>query len=153
MNKLLRRLLAVVVNVVINIFGHGHKHCPGRFGYAVGQPKTKTKKGHMPLSLKITNEQKINVTITPVTAAGKPAKLDGTPTWEVISGSSTLVVAADGLSADLVSADDPGDTQILVKADADLGQGVVEVSDTIALTVEGALATSLGLAAGQPVPK
>jgi len=107
----------------------------------------------MPLELKITNEQKIKVTLTPKTDTGKPAPLDGVPTWEVVSGNSTVVVAADGLSADLVSADDPGDTQFLVSADADLGDGVETISDTIKLTVAGALAKNLGLTAGQPEPK
>lgn len=107
----------------------------------------------MPLELKITNEQKIKVTLTPKTDTGKPAKLDGVPTWEVVSGISTVVVAADGLSADLVSADDPGDTQFLVKADADIGEGVEEISDIISLSVVGATAKNLGLTAGQPEPK
>jgi len=107
----------------------------------------------MPLDLTVTNEQKIQVTLTPVTETGKPATLDGAPTWSVISGNSTLDVAADGLSAFLVSADDPGDSDFLVKADADLGSGVVEVSDTIRLHVAGAQAKSLGLAAGPAVPK
>lgn len=107
----------------------------------------------MPLELKITNEQKIKVTLTPKTDTGKPAVLDGVPTWEVVSGNSTVVVAADGLSADLVSADDPGDTQFLVKADADIGEGVEEISDIISLSVVGATAKNLGLTAGQPEPK
>lgn len=107
----------------------------------------------MPLELKITNEQKIKVTLTPKTDTGKPAVLDGVPTWEVVSGNSTVVAAADGLSADLVSADDPGDTQFLVKADADIGEGVEEISDIISLNVVGATAKNLGLTAGQPEPK
>lgn len=105
------------------------------------------------LELSVTSEQKISVSLTPVTATGKPAKLDGTPTWEVLSGSATVVAAADGLSAELVSSDDPGDTDFVVKADADLGSGVVEISDVIRLTVLGANASSLGLTAGVPTPK
>lgn len=105
------------------------------------------------LELSITNEQKIPVTLTPKTATGRAATVDGPPTWTVITGKSTINVAADGLSAELVSADDPGDTEILVKADADLGAGVVEISDVIRLSVVGALAANLGLSAGQPVAK
>lgn len=101
----------------------------------------------------ITNEQKVNVTLNPVTATGKPAKLDGAPVWSVISGDSTVVPAPDGLSADLVSSDTPGDTTFLVDADADLGSGVVDVQDTITLHVEGALAANLGLTIGEAVPK
>lgn len=105
------------------------------------------------LSLKITNEQQIPVTLTPKTDTGKPAKLDGVPTWEVISGSSTVTVSEDGLTAVLASSDDPGDTEFLVKADADLGEGVEELSDVIKLTVAGATAKNLGLTAGAPEAK
>jgi hypothetical protein len=121
------------------------------FGFIIGQPKTKGK--NMPLELKITNEQQIAVTLTPRTDTGKPAALDGSPAWTIISGNSRLVVADGGLSATLVSADDPGDTEILVRADADLGDGVEEISDVIKLSVVGAAAKNLGLAAGTPEPK
>lgn len=105
------------------------------------------------LEIKITNEQQVKVTLNPVTATGKPAKVDGVPTWEVITGNSTVTPADDGMSADLISADDPGDTDFLVKADADLGEGVVEISDVIRLSVAGAQAANLGLTAGEPTPK
>lgn len=109
-------------------------------------------KGRM-FEIKLTNEQKIRVALTPKTATGKPAVLDGKPVWEVLSGGSTVEVAEDGLSAYLVSSDTPGDTQVLVKADADLGEGVEEISDVIKLTVEGAKAASLGLTIGEPEAK
>lgn len=107
----------------------------------------------MPLEIKITNEQMVDVTITPRTDTGKPAKLDGSPAWTVISGNSQVVVAEDGLSANLISSDEPGDTIVSVKADADLGEGVEEIADTITLSVIGATAKNLGLAAGTPVAK
>lgn len=131
--------------------------CPTRrvfFGWKVGLAQLKSKHtSSMPLELSITNEQKISVTLAPKTSTGKVAPLDGKPTWEVVSGNSTVTPSEDGLSASLVSSDDPGDTQILVKADADIGEGVVEISDTIKLTVVGALAANLGLVAGAPEPK
>ncbi len=103
--------------------------------------------------IKLTNEQKVNVTITPRTDTGKPAKLDGSPTWTVISGNSQVAVSDDGLSADLISSDEPGETQISVKADADLGEGIEELAEVIILTVIGATAKNLGLSAGTPVAK
>lgn len=105
------------------------------------------------IEIKITNEQKVKVSLTPVTDTGKPAKLDGKPTWEVVSGFSTIAVDPDGMSADLVSEDNPGTTVFAVAADADLGEGVEEVADTITLTVEGARARNLGLTAAAPVAK
>lgn len=136
--------------LIVNIFEKGrHKHVDWKFCF--GLPKTKEK--NMPVQISITNEQKIKATLTPVTDTGKPAKLDGKPSWEVVSGNSTVVVAEDGLSADLVSADDPGDSEILVKADADLGEGVNEISDVIKLTVLGATAKNLGITLGTAEPK
>jgi hypothetical protein len=107
----------------------------------------------MALELNITNEQKQRVTITPLSAAGKPALIDGIPTWTVSAGDSTVDVAADGLSAFLVSSENPGDTVVLVQADADLGAGIETIADTINLHVAGARAANLGLASEAPVAK
>lgn len=105
------------------------------------------------LELTITNEQKVRVSLTPVTSTGKPAAVDGKPSWTVTSGDSTVVVSEDGLSAELVSSDTPGETMIVVEADADIGAGVETITDAVKLTVEGAKAVSLGLSAGTPEPK
>lgn len=123
------------------------------FGFIVGLPTNKEKDPTMPLELKITNEQQVKVTLSPKTDTGKAASLDGKPAWTVITGNSRLNVAEDGLSAMLVSADDPGDTEILVKADADLGEGVEEISDIIKLSVIGSTAKNLGMTAGAPEAK
>jgi hypothetical protein len=148
-----RSKFRAVSDIIINIFNccarGRRKHV--ELGLSFGLPTTKTK--NMPTTVSITNEQKIKATLTPVTDTGKPAKLDGAPSWAVISGNSQVVVADDGLSADLVSSDDPGDTEILIKADADLGEGVEEISDTIKLTVIGATAKNLGISLGSPQPK
>lgn len=123
------------------------------FGWSVGQPKLK-KKGNRVLELTISNEQKVKVHVNPVTDAGKPAKLDGVPKWSVVSGPGTVVPADDGLSADLVSADDDlSDTTFLVDADANLGTEVEDVQDTILLHVTHANAKNLGLTADAPVLK
>lgn len=105
------------------------------------------------LDISITNEQKVNVTLKPVTATGKPATLDGAPTWTVASGDSTIEIATDGMSAELISSDTPGETMFVVEADADLGSGVVTINDSIKLTVSGAMAVNLGLSVGTPEPK
>lgn len=126
-----------------------------RFDWSIGVAVNKTKterKIHM-LELKITNEQKIEVALTPITATGKPAELDGPASFTVISGSATVEVLEGGRSAFLVSGDLPGDSEILVEADADLGEGVETISDIIKLSVLGAKAASLGLTAKAAVAK
>lgn len=108
----------------------------------------------MPVEVTITNEQKIKATLNPKTATGRPAQLEaGKTEWSVVSGDSTVSPSADGLSADLISSDTPGDTVYLVTADADLGEGVENISDTITLHVAGAKAQNLGLTLGSPEAK
>jgi len=126
-----------------------------RFSWGIGpvQNKPTLTPRNKIMDITINNEQQVPVFLKPVTPSGHPATLDGAPTWEVISGDSTVTAAEDGLSAMLVSGDNPGDTEFLVKADADLGSGVVEISDIIRLTVTGAQAASMGLTAGQAEPK
>ena len=104
------------------------------------------------LSLTCTNEQKIRVTVTPTTSAGRPATLDGDVSVTVVSGDSTFNLMPPN-AFELISSDTPGATTFLVEADADLGSGVVLIQDTITLDVAGALAVNLGLTAGAPEPK
>lgn len=105
------------------------------------------------IDVTINTDQKVAITLNPVTAKGKPAKLDGAPTWSVVSGNATVSPAADGLSAELISADEPGDTVFLIDADADLGSGVIDLQDNITLHVTGVNAASLGTVVGTPVDK
>lgn len=101
----------------------------------------------------ITNEQKVQVTLNPTTEAGNPGSIDGVPTWTVISGDATLEVAEDGMSAFLVSGAADVNSVIEVSADADLGEGVVPVTDTLDLAVVAASISSLGALVGTPILK
>jgi hypothetical protein len=145
-------------DILCGVFGCGKHKRKVAFGWSVGQPKLKQRKANM-LELSITNEQEIDVSLKPVTETGKPAKIDGAASFTILSGSSRVVPAEDGLSAVLISSDDPGDTEIMVKADVDLtpnqpdGSGIEEISDIIRLHVTGAKAASLGLVAGTARPK
>lgn len=98
--------------------------------------------------LTITNEEKILVTLNPTTAAGNPGIVDGIPVWSVESGDATLAVAEDGLSAYLISGSADVNSVITVTADADLGEGVNPLTDTVDLAVVAANASALGIVAG-----
>lgn len=98
----------------------------------------------------ITNEEKVLVTLAPTTAAGNPATLDGAPVWTVTEGDATIEVAEDGLSCTLVSGEANVNSKVEVTADADLGDGVVALTDVIDLAVVSAEASALGLVAGDP---
>ncbi len=123
-----------------------------RFDYSVG-PITLKKGNKMPLDIKLTNEQQVVVHLKPVTPKGNPAKLDGLPTWNVVSGDVTIAVSDDGLSCTIVSPDLAGPAVISVQADADLGEGVTNISDTINVNTVDAEASSLGLTADAPTDK
>jgi len=106
------------------------------------------------LEVSITNEQKVNITLKPVTATGNPAAVDGVPTWTVVAGDGTVEAAADGMSCFIVSASDPGDTDVQVSADVNLDpNAVTTLTDLIRAHVSGAQAESLGLSADAPVSK
>ncbi len=102
------------------------------------------------LDLTITNEQKVKVTVNPVTEAGTPVTLDGPIEVAVSSGDGTFDIQPDGVSVYFISGDLPGDTVFTISGDADLGAGVVNVSDVVNLHVEGAMAAALGLVADVP---
>lgn len=104
------------------------------------------------LELACTNEEKILVTVNPVTSVGNPANLDGSVSVTVQAGAGTVEMV-DARSFFVVSGSDPGDTSYLVEADADLGPGVQTLQDIVLLRVAGALAANLGMTAAAPVPK
>lgn len=106
----------------------------------------------MPAEITLTNEQKVLVTVNPVTATGQPAQLDGPAIFTVTSGDCT-VSAVDERSAFIVSGSSLSDSVVQVDGDADLGGGVETISDTVLVHVQGARATSLGLTVGTPEPK
>lgn len=109
----------------------------------------------MPLEITQTNEQATIVRLNITTDTGKPAKVDGVPVFEVLSGPATIVPAEDGLSVDIRSADDDlSDTLIQVTADADVSpDGVETITDTILARTVGARAKNFGLTADAPRAK
>ena len=109
----------------------------------------------MPLTKEITNEQKIHFTLNPKTLTGKPAAIEDLKVTAIDPGenASTVEVDADSKGFTLFSNDLPGDTTFLVDADAQIGEGINDIQDTVTLTVKGANAANLGLVAGDAQPK
>ena len=100
------------------------------------------------ISVVMTNVEKAILTIAPITSTGKPASLDGVPTWIVNDPDATLgpiVASADGLACEVPSSDGvTGSTgTVTVEADADLGAGVVVISETFGFTINHPMAASL----------
>lgn len=107
----------------------------------------------MPIEVNLTNEEQIRVTANPTTAGGRPASLDGAVRASVISGEGTVLPGSNDREVVLASGDNPGDVTFLIEADADLGEGVQLIQDTVTLHVAGAMAQNLGLVVGAPEPK
>jgi len=122
----------------------------GRFHYRFGLPERKqTNGGNVMVEIGVTNEEKVLVTVSPTTHAGKPAVLDGPVTVAVQSGDGTAT-QVDDKSFYLNSGENPGDTVFVVSADADIGAGVELISEVIVLHVAGAKAANLGITFGVP---
>lgn len=101
----------------------------------------------------LTDEQKVTLTLKPLTAAGNPARVDGVPVWSQSNADVLdLEVAADGMTA-VALAKGLGPSQISVVADADLGDGVREITAVQDVVVKAAEAVTLGIEAGTPEPK
>jgi hypothetical protein len=103
--------------------------------------------------LLMTIDQKVTLSIQPVDRLGNPARVDGAPVWTLSDGAvGAIEPAADGMSATFVSAA-LGITQLVVKADADLGAGTRTIQGTLDIQVESGEAVSLAIVAGAPEPK
>jgi hypothetical protein len=132
------------------LFGKRWGHRSIGFSYRVGRP---TRKERIMLELSCTNEEKVPITITPVTSTGKLSKIQSASLVVTAQNGYGTVELIDDSSFYVVSGDDPGDTEYLVSGDADLGEGVITISDIVLLRVAGASAAYLGLSAGTAVPK
>ena len=159
-NTYLVRLLMYVIRLLIILLSKlikKHKHGV-RFNWKIGAPVNKQPNKEeriMSLELNCTNEQKIKVTVVPVTLSGKAAQIQaGSLSVLPETGNGTVeFIDAEPNAFFVVSGDEPGDTSFIVSADADLGDGIVLVQDVIVLKVAGALAINLGLVAEAPIQK
>ncbi len=111
----------------------------------------------MSLTLKDTDVPgTVTVSVAFVDAKGKPAKVDGAPTW---AASDAIVIdsvtpSADGLSATLHIMDTPGASQLTVTADVDMGSGVntVDFVDTVSVIAGDAVAANFTFGSVTPDP-
>lgn len=103
------------------------------------------------MALTLTNTQKVTLAVQPVDAKGYAAPVDGLPVWSQ-SDASVGTLTANGFAAEFVALA-PGQTQIIVTADADLGTGTRTITGTLDIIVEAGEATTLIITAGVPQPQ
>lgn len=110
-------------------------------------------------------EEKVAIYINPVTATQKPSAVEsGSAKLSILTGGATAVAATQeeidaataagktGLVGYLVSEDTAGVSTWKVEADADLGEGVLTISDGGTYTYSNPLAAQLGTS-GDVLPK
>lgn len=105
-------------------------------------------------TLVLTDVQKVSLSVTPVSKAGNPAPVDGVPTWSTSDDTVlTLKVSEDGLSCEAVTTGVLGTAQVSVVTDADLGDGVIELTAVLDVEVKASAAVNLGLDVGVPTDR
>lgn len=121
------------------------------FEFSVTVEGGTTQNGDSPMSLTLTDSQAAALSISPVDKKGKPAPLDGVPTW-ASSDETVVTVVADstGLNATL-SAVAPGSARVVVTGDADLSPDVTSpITGTLDVTVTPGAAVNIDITAGTP---
>ena len=106
------------------------------------------------MSLVLTDVQQVALSVSFLSKAGNPAKVDGAPVWSVSDPAVlTVTPAEDGLSALVATVGPLGTAQVSVQADADLGEGVTPIVGTLDVEVVASAAVSIAIAAGAPEDK
>lgn len=99
----------------------------------------------------VNESQNLPLSIEIKTLKGKPAKVDGVPTWDCSdSAVGSLQVADDGMSATFVSAA-PGSCSVSVSVDADLGEGIKPILGSLDVQVVGDEAAIVTITPGTAV--
>lgn len=102
----------------------------------------------------VTVDQNLPVNVVFTDRAGNPALVDGAPTWESSDESvvEILEVSDDGLSV-LVGTVGVGTAQVVVRADARLGDDVKEIVGVLDVEVLAGEAFVVQVLAGAAEPK
>lgn len=101
-----------------------------------------------PIQVSATDGKRFTLTIAPKNARGRPAQVDGAPEWTSSDESVCEIAPSDDGMSCRVRCLASGTATITCDADADLGAGVVSLSQQCVVTVSPSNATDLGMAAG-----
>lgn len=119
-----------------------------RIEFYVEDGEQKRKVDHMNLKI----SQKLPLSIEIKDRFGNAAAVDGAPKWSVSAPElADLVVAEDGLSAELQPKGLVGSLVVQVHADADLGEGVKDILGELPVELLAGDASVIAIAAGVPV--
>ena len=101
------------------------------------------------MNLKVTQQVKVNVAFKD--AKGNVAPVEGIPVWSATAPALVeLVPAEDGMSCIVKPLGQIGDLQVQVNADADLGEGVIDIMGFLPVTLLPGQASVVELSAEEP---
>jgi len=115
-------------------------------------PRFNNPKDTITMSLQMTATQQCLISVAFTDKKGNPAKVDGYPVW--LTDNTELLAlspANDGMSCLIAAVGPLGSGTVSVRADADLGAGVTNISGSLDVTITGGMATGVALSAGTPV--
>lgn len=98
--------------------------------------------------LVLTDSQKVPLSAAFKTKAGNPAQIEGDPTWA--SSNESVIQLRDDNGVFKAFAVGLGQAQVSVTGDADLGEGVKNVTGTLDIEVRPGEAVSASIDAGAP---
>ena len=103
------------------------------------------------MAFSMSDSQQVVLTIKALDKKNNPAPIDGPGEWSTDNTDVlALTPAADGLSCTVVAVGPLGVGKVTVKADADMGAGVVPIVGTIDVTITAGQATTVVVDAGTP---
>lgn len=142
--------------IIVKKCKHKHKKCKkhkkrGSFAFhAIYRVNNQIIVSEVKMLILLDN-QKVSLEVVPVSVKGNVAQLDGVPVWSVSDESLvTVEPSEDGLSAVVKAIGPVGIAQVAVKGDADLGEGVVEITGTLDVEIQASSAASFTINAGIP---
>ncbi len=109
------------------------------------------KKEEILMAFEMSDSQQVTLSAAFLDRKNNPARVDGPPEWLTDSPALlTLTPAADGLSCVVAAAGPLGSGTVTVKADADLGAGVVQLVGALEVTITGGSASTVTITPGAP---
>lgn len=107
-----------------------------------------------PVIYQLTDGQKSSVSVEFLSAGGNPAKVDGKPTWTVSNPDILdLSVSDDGMTATFKAKGPLGSCFLNLTADADLGEGVKNITGQSEVVVVAGEAAVVNFKFGNAEPK
>ena len=103
----------------------------------------------------LTDTQEVRAAISPLDPAKNPAQIDGVATWESSDPKVLTVTPVDktGLVVTISTVGNLGSATVSVTADADLGDGVRSITETMDFEVSAGEASSLNPSIGTPTER